>query len=129
MFAMIVGPGEVDARLRGQPAQADRRRISRLRRVVTSRVLSMLLRPQLPRWLAGVVLPRALGSTRRVQAPQRFSGRSSIPTPTPSGGPARRSTSMASFQAADLWADAAEPDTEVRVDLYGPYLQPYRGQL
>ena len=27
------------------------------------------------------------------------------------------------FQADDLWGDAAEPDTEVRVDLYESYLE------
>lgn len=28
------------------------------------------------------------------------------------------------FEPTDLWGDAAEPDTETRVDLYEPYLEP-----
>src|SRR5262249_40924770 len=66
-------PGEVDARLAGQPVQVSGRRGSPIRRGLTSRALRLLLRPQLPRWLVSGALPRVLGTTRKAPEPQRFS--------------------------------------------------------
>ena len=28
------------------------------------------------------------------------------------------------FEAAELWGDRAEPNTEVRIELFEPYLEP-----
>jgi nitrile hydratase subunit beta len=63
--------GELDARLAGRSAGAHPRPLSALRRAATSRALRLVLRPQLPRWVAGA-LPRVLGAERRAPAPQRF---------------------------------------------------------
>jgi nitrile hydratase subunit beta len=65
--------GEVDARLTGRPAEASGRRGSPVRREVTSRALRLVLRPRLPPWLAGRVLPRMLGTARKAPERQRFS--------------------------------------------------------
>jgi nitrile hydratase subunit beta len=151
-------PGEVDARLTGHPAQASGRRGSPVRREVTSRALRLVLRPRLPPWLAGRVLPRMLGTARKASERQRFSvgdrvrvrdtrapGHTRQPgyvsgkpgivvahlgcTVFPDAHAVGRRTPpqhlyTVAFEGADLWADAAEPGTETRVDLYESYLEP-----
>jgi len=69
----LLGPDEVDARLQGRTARAGPRRISAVRRAATSRALGLLLRPRLPRWVAGRVIPLALSNARFPLARQRFS--------------------------------------------------------
>jgi nitrile hydratase len=150
-------PGEVDARLAGQPAEVSGRRGSPIRRELTSRALRLLLRPQLPRWLVRGVLPWALGATRKAPERQRFSvgdrvrvrdtrapGHTRQPgyvagkpgvvvahlgcTVFPDAHAVGRRTPpqhlyTVAFEPADLWGDGAEPGTEMRVDLYEPYLE------
>jgi nitrile hydratase subunit beta len=64
-------PGEVEARTAGQSAPA-RRRISRSRLKVTSWAVGSLLHPTLPRWYAGRVVPRLLGTSRLALRRARF---------------------------------------------------------
>jgi len=71
--AGYLGPGEVDARLAGHPAEAIGRGASPIRREVTSRVLRLLLRPRLPGWLVGRVFPRIFGNARKAPERPRFS--------------------------------------------------------
>ena len=156
--AGYLGPAEVDARIEGRPAKPGARRASAARREITSRALTALLRPRLPRWLAAYVLPRVLGGARPAFGRPRFRAgdqvqvrdhRASGHTRQPgyvtgkSGvvvgehGSAllpdahavhRRSRPQhlytVAFDATDLWGDAAEPDTEMRVDLFECYLKP-----
>ena len=61
--AGYLAPGEVDARVVGRSAPAGRR-MSRARLAATSRAVRSLLRPTLPRWFAGQVVPRLLGTSR-----------------------------------------------------------------
>ena len=155
--AGLLGPDEVDARLDGRLAPAGPRRISAVRRAVTSRGLRLLLRPQLPRWIAGRVVPLALGNARIPFGRQRFSvgnrvrvrytqapghtrqpayvtgkpgvvvahlGSFVFPDAHAVGRRARpQHLYTVAFDAGDLWGDRAEPGTEVRVDLYEPYLE------
>lgn len=151
-----LGPDEVDARLAGRTAETGPRRISAVRREATSRVLRLLLRPRLPRWLAGRVLPRVLGNRRYALGHQRFSvddqiavrqrtvghtrqpgyvtgkpgvvvarlGSTVFPDAHAVGRRARpQHLYTVAFDAGDLWGAAAEPGTEVRVDLYQSYLE------
>jgi nitrile hydratase beta subunit len=154
--AEFLGPDEVDARLQGRSAQPGPRRISPMRRAVTSRGLSFLLRPRLPRWIAGRVVPLALGNARFPLARQRFSvgdrvrvrdtiavGHTRQPayvTAKPGVIVAHRGSFVfpdvhavgrrarpehlytVAFDGGDVWGESAEPGTEVRVDLYEPYL-------
>ena len=62
--AGYLAPGEVDARVAGRSAPAGRRRMSRARLAATSRAVRSLLHPTLPRWVAGQVVPRLLGTSR-----------------------------------------------------------------
>jgi nitrile hydratase len=155
--AGYLAPDAVDARLAGRTAEAGRRRISPARRAVTSRAFHLLLRPQLPRWLAGRVLPRVLGNARYSLGRQRFSvgdhvrvrgtrapghtrqpgyvtgkpgvvvahlGATVFPDAHAVGRRARpQHLYTIAFDAGDLWADAAEPRTEMGVDLYESYLE------
>jgi nitrile hydratase len=152
-----LGPDEVNARLAGRTVKASGRRVSPIRREVTSRALRLLLRPRLPRWLVGRVIPRVLGSTRKAPQRQRFSvgdrirvrgARAPGHTRQPGYVTGKPGTVVAhlgctvfpdahavgrraqpqhlytiAFDAADLWGDAAEPGTEMRVDLYESYLE------
>jgi nitrile hydratase subunit beta len=154
--AGYLGPDEVGSQLAGRSVSARPRRTSVLRRHATSRALRVLLRPQLPPWLAGM-LARLLGTARRAPQRPRFSvgdhirvrdTRSPGHTRQPgyvTGKPGvvvahlgcavfpdahavgRRAQPQhlytVAFEASDLWGEAAEPDTEVRVDLYEPYLE------
>ncbi|MGH3678504.1 MAG: nitrile hydratase subunit beta [Mycobacterium sp.] len=70
--AGYLAPGEVDARVGGGRAQAGRRRMSRARLAATAKALRSLLRPTLPRWFAGQVLPRLLGTSRPPLRRRRF---------------------------------------------------------
>jgi nitrile hydratase subunit beta len=151
-----LAPGEVDARVAGRSTRAGRR-ISRARLAATSRVLRSLLRPTLPRWFAGQVVPRLLGTSRPALRRKRFAvgdhvrvrGTRAVPytrqpgyvsgkpgvivahlgaTVFPDAKAAGRHALpqhlyTVAFQAADLWSAAAEPGTEVRVDLYETYLE------
>ncbi len=153
----FLGPDEVDARLTGRTAQPGPRCISPVRRAATSRVLRFFLRPQLPCWVAGRVIPLALGNARIPLGRQRFSvgdrvrvrgtrapGHTRQPayvTGKPGVVVAHLGTNVfpdthavgrrgrpqhlytVAFEAADLWGDRAEPGTEMRVDLYEPYLE------
>jgi hypothetical protein len=72
--AGYLGPGEVDARVEGRPAEPGPRRGSRPRLAITSRAVRRSLRPTFPRWFGTHVLPRLLGSSRRLGVrPPRFS--------------------------------------------------------
>jgi nitrile hydratase subunit beta len=71
--AGYLGPGEVDARLADHPPEAIGRRGSPIRREVTWWALRLVLRPRLPGWLVGRVLPRVLGTARKAPERQRFS--------------------------------------------------------
>jgi nitrile hydratase subunit beta len=71
--AGYLGPDEVDARVHGRSAEPGRRRASRARVAVTSRVLRSGLRPTLPRWLCAHVLPRVIGTSRPALRQRRFS--------------------------------------------------------
>lgn len=155
--AGLLGPDELDARLRGRTAQPGPRHISALRRAVTARVLGLLLRPRLPRWVAGRVVPLALGNARFLLARQRFSvGDRILVRETIAAGHTRQPAYVTgkpgvvvehlgafvfpdahavgrrarpqhlytvAFDGADVWGEGAEPGTEVRVDLYEPYLE------
>lgn len=149
--------GEIEARIAGRSAPAPRR-ISRLRLKATSLAVGSLLQPALPRWYAGRVVPRLLGTARpalrrgrfapgqnvRVRAhravpytrqPGYVTGKPGVivarlgATVFPDAKAAGRHALpqhlyTVAFQAADLWGVAAEPGTEVRVDLYESYLEP-----
>ena len=71
--AGYLGPGEIEARLKSRPVQPARRRISRVRAAVASRVLRSILRPRLPRWLCAHLLPRVIGTSRPTVRRRRFS--------------------------------------------------------
>jgi nitrile hydratase len=152
-----LGPGEVDAKVAGRSAGVRPERMSAIRRAATARVMGLLMRPRLPDWVAGRVLPLVLGNARYSPGRQRFSvgsrvrvrdTRASGHTRQPgyvTGKPGvvvahhgctvfadahavgRRARAQhlytVAFDAVDLWADDAEPDTEVRVDLYEAYLE------
>ncbi|MCT7658098.1 nitrile hydratase subunit beta [Mycobacterium deserti] len=155
--AGYLAPGEVDARIDGRAAQAGPRWLSRVRLVALTKGVRSLLRPTLPRWFAGQVLPRLLGTARPALRRQRFSvgdrvrvrGTRAVPytrqpgyvtgkpgvvvahlgaTLLPDAAAVRRHAPphhlyTVAFTAADLWGAAAEPGTEVRVDLYESYLE------
>jgi nitrile hydratase beta subunit len=70
--AEYLAPGEVDARIAGRSAGTGRRRVSRARLAATAAGLHSLSRPTLPRWLAGQVLPRLLGTSRPALRRRRF---------------------------------------------------------
>jgi nitrile hydratase subunit beta len=156
--AGYLAPGEVDARIADRPAPAGRRRVSGVRLAATARILRSSLRPALPGWFAGQVLPRLLGTSRPALRRPRFAtgdrvrvrgARATPYTRQPgyvTGRPGVVAAHLGStllpdavtvgrrawpqhlytvaFQAADLWGEAAEPDNEVRVDLYESYLEP-----
>jgi nitrile hydratase len=153
-----LGPDELDARVAGGSAAAGPRRTSPARRALMSRVLRLMTRPVLPRWLAARVLPLALGGARPTLRRPRFSVHDSVRvraeqapghTRQPgyvTGKPGEIVAHLGShlfpdahavgrracpqhlytvaFRADDLWGDAAEPGTEVRVDLFESYLEP-----
>ncbi len=154
--AGYLAPGEVDARVAGRSTPAERR-ISRARLAATSRLVRSVLRPTLPRWFAGRVVPRLLGTSRpalrrgrftsgdhvrvrRIRAvpytrqPGYVTGKAGVivahlgATVFPDAKAAGRHALpqhlyTVAFQAVDLWGAAAEPGTEVRVDLYETYLE------
>ena len=154
--AGYLAPGEVDARVAGRSTPSERR-ISRVRLAATSRLVRSLLRPTLPRWFAGQVVPRLLGTSRPALRRRHFAvgdhvrvrGTRAVPyTRQPGYATGKPGVIVAhlgatvfpdakaagrhalpqhlytvAFQAADLWGDAAEPGTEVRVDLYETYLE------
>jgi nitrile hydratase beta subunit len=69
--AGYLAPGEVESRIAGQSAPAARR-LSRARLAATSRAVRSLLRPTFPRWFAGQVVPRLLGTSRPALRRRRF---------------------------------------------------------
>jgi nitrile hydratase subunit beta len=71
--AGFLGSDEVDARVAGHPPEAIGRRGSPIHREATSRALRLVLRPRLPGWLVGRVLPLILGTARKAPQRQRFS--------------------------------------------------------
>jgi nitrile hydratase len=71
--AGYLAPGELDARVQGRTAQPGRRRGSRARLAITSRVMRAFLRPTLPRWVCTYVLPRLIGTSRPALRRQCFS--------------------------------------------------------
>ena len=152
-----LGPDELDARIVNHPAAAGHRRPLRTLVAANARLLRAMLRPVLPRWIAGQVLPRVLGNSRpalrrprfavgnrvRVRAP-RAPGHTRQPgyvTGKPGVVVAHLGSTLfpdahavgrralpqhlytVAFDGGDLWGDAAEPGTEVRVDLYESYLE------
>jgi len=116
-----------------------------------------VLRPTLPRWYAGQVVPRVLGTSRPALRRARFTpgdhvrvrdarakpytrqpgyvtgkpgvivahlGATVLPDAIAAGRHAMpQHLYTVAFQAEDLWGGAAEPHTEVRVDLYESYLE------
>jgi nitrile hydratase subunit beta len=68
-----LGPDEIDARLAGRHAAPGPRRGSRLRLVLTSRALELLMRATLPPWVCAQLLPRLLGTARPATRRRRFS--------------------------------------------------------
>jgi nitrile hydratase subunit beta len=70
--AGYLAPGEVDARAAGRSGPAGHRRVSRARLAATSRLVRTLLHPTLPRWFAGQVVPRLLGTSRPTLRRARF---------------------------------------------------------
>lgn len=156
--AGYLGSDEVDARVDGRSAESGRRRASRARLAVTSRVMRPLLRPTLPRWLCAYVLPHVMGTSRPALRRRRFSvgdrirvrgerapgytrqpgyvsGKSGVITAhlgatlfPDAYAVGRRVRAQhlytVAFEGSDLWGDAADAGTEVRVDLYEPYLEP-----
>jgi nitrile hydratase subunit beta len=155
--AGYLAPGEVDARTAGRSAPAAERRVSRARLAATSRAVRSLLRPTLPRWFAGQVIPRLLGTSRPALRRRHFATGDSVRVRGTRAAPYTRQPGYVTgkpgvivahlgatvfpdaktvgrhampqhlytvaFQAADLWGVAAEPGTEVRVDLYESYLE------
>jgi nitrile hydratase beta subunit len=155
--AGYLGADEVDARLEGRPAQPGRRRGSRVRLAVTSRLIRSGLHPVLPRWLCAHVLPRVFGGSRPALRSQRFAIGDRVRVRTEQAAGHTRQPGYVSgkpgvitahlgatlfpdahsvgrrvrpvhlytvaFDGSDLWGDGAELDTEVRVDLYEPYLE------
>jgi nitrile hydratase subunit beta len=156
--AEYLGPDEVDGRVEGRRAAPGRRKGSRLRLAVASRVMRSGLRPRLPRWLCAHVLPRVFGASRppfrrrrfaigervRVRAEQApghtrqpgyVTGKPGViaahlgATLFPDARAADRRVRpqhlyTVAFDGGDLWGQADEGNTEVRVDLYEPYLEP-----
>ena len=154
--AGYLAPGEVDARVAGPSAPAGRR-MSRARLAATSRAVRSLLRPTLPRWIAGRVLPRVLGTSLPALRRRRFAvgdhvrvhgARATPYTRQPGYVTGKPGVIVAdvgatvfpdakavgrhalpqhlytvAFRSADLWGAAAEPGTEVYVDLYESYLE------
>ena len=150
-------PGEVDARVAGRPATAARRRISRVRLAATSSAVRSLLRPTLPRWFAGQVVPRLLGTSRPALRRRQFALGDRVRVRSTRAVPYTRQPGYVTgkpgvivahlgatvfpdaktvgrhalpqhlytvaFEGADLWGAAAEPGTEMRVDLYETYLE------
>lgn len=156
--AGLLGSDEVGARLDGRGAEAGPRRVSAIRCAATSRGLRLLLRPRLPGWVAGRVIPLALGNARVPLGRQRFSVGDRVRvrdrqapghTRQPSYVTGKPGVVVAhlgayvfpdahavgcrakpqhlytvAFDAGDLWGANAELGTEMRVDLYEPYLEP-----
>lgn len=72
--AGYLGPGEVDARIEGTPAAAQpgRRRGSRVRLSLTSRLMRVMQRARYPRWVSAHVLPHVFGASRPALRRPRF---------------------------------------------------------
>jgi nitrile hydratase subunit beta len=155
--AGYLAPGEVDARTAGRSAPAGRRHMSRARLAATSRLVRSVLRPTLPRWFAGQVVPRLLGTTRPALRRRRFTVGDHVKVRGTRAGPYTRQPGYVTgkpgvvvahlgatvfpdaivvgrhalpqhqytvaFQGEELWGDAADPGTEVRVDLFESYLE------
>jgi nitrile hydratase len=151
-------PGDVDARIEGRNGEPPQKRGSRMRLVITSRLMRAGLRPRVPRWLGAHVLPRLFGNSRPALRRRRFAAgdpvrvraqRASGHTRQPGYVTGKRGVITAhlgatlfpdahavgrrarpqhiytvAFEANDLWGERAERDTEIRVDLYEPYLEP-----
>jgi nitrile hydratase beta subunit len=67
-----LGPEEVDARLEGRRGAPGTRATSRIRLAITARVMRAFLRPALPRWIAGRLLPRLIGTARPAIQRRRY---------------------------------------------------------
>ena len=152
-----LGPDELDGHIANHPAAAGHRRPFRALVIANTRLLHAILRPVLPRWLAGRVLPRVLGNSRPALRRPRFAvgnrvrvralrapGHTRQPgyvTGKPGVVVAHLGSTLfpdahavgrralpqhfytVAFDGGDLWGEAAEPGTEVRVDLYESYLE------
>ncbi|MEO3760763.1 nitrile hydratase subunit beta [Mycobacterium sp. B14F4] len=155
--AGYLAPGEVDARVAGGSARTGARHQSGTRLALTKRLLRSTLRFPQPRWMAGYVLPRVLGTSRPALRRRRFAIGDRVRVRTTRAVPFTRRPGYVSgkpgvivatlgatvfpdaravgrraspqqlytvvFQGSDLWGAAAEPGTEVRVDLYESYLE------
>lgn len=153
-----LAPGELDARVEGRRVGGARRRVSRARLALTAAAVRSGLRPRLPAWIAGRVLPRLIGNERPALSRPRFAvgtrvrvrheradghtrqpgyvsgrpglitahhGATLLPDAHAVGRRMRpQHLYTVAFAGTDLWGEDAEPDTEVRVDLYEPYLEP-----
>ncbi|MCX6399277.1 MAG: nitrile hydratase subunit beta [Propionibacteriales bacterium] len=150
-------PGEVDARIQGEPPLPGGRHVAKVQTKVAGATLRMIARPTLPRWMAAHLLPRVIGGNRPTLRRPRFkvggavrvrSERIDTHTRQPgyvtgkpgtivgNSGAARFSDERAlgrrskpqyvytvAFAGRDLWGEAAEPDTEVRIELFESYLE------
>jgi nitrile hydratase len=129
---------------------------ARFRRAVANLSIRPMLRPRLPRWFAGRVLPRLLGGSRPTLRNPRFAAGDRVRvraeqaeghTRQPGYVTGRTGTVIAQHSAAlyadahavgrrelqhlytvefagsELWGDDAEPGTEVRIELFEPYLE------
>lgn len=157
VHAGYLGPDEVDARLAGRTAAPGPRRMSPIRRLAISRMMTTIMRPKMPRLLAGYLLPRALTGKKSSPNPNRFSVGDRIRVrSTRADGHTRQPEYITgkpgvivthfgamlfadaravdqeappqhlytvAFDGADLWGDKAEPNTEVRIDLFESYLE------
>jgi nitrile hydratase subunit beta len=155
--AGYLAPGEVDARAAGRSAPAAHRRVSRARLAATSALVRSLLHPTLPRWFAGQVVPRLLGTTRPGLRRKQFAVGDTVRVRGTRATPYTRQPGYVTgkpgvivahlgatlfpdakvvgrhalpqhqytvaFQGTDLWGEAAEAGTEVRVDLFESYLE------
>ena len=155
--AGYLGPDEVDARIERRPGATGRRRGSRARLAITTRLMRAGFRPTIPSWIAAHVLPRVFGTSRPALSSRRFSvgdrirvrpvqadshtrqpgyvtgkpgvvtahlGATLFPDAHAIGRRARPvHLYTVAFEGSDLWGEQAEPGTEVRIDLYEPYLE------
>lgn len=153
----LLGAGEVDARVAGDPAAPGGKRVSGLRVAATARVLRLMLRPRFPRRMVADVFPLVIGTERPALARPRFAVGDPVRVrPARPAGHTRqpgyvtgkhgvvtaylKSTLFpdahaigrrarpqhlytVAFDGTDLWGPEAEPETEIRVDLYEPYLE------
>lgn len=150
-------PGEVQARIDGEPALPGGRRVKKIQTRMAGVAMGMVTQPKMPRWMAAHLMPRIIGGNRMTLRRPRFKVGDAVRvrteriethtrqpgyvsgkpgTITGNSGAARFSDERAlgrrskpqyvytvAFDGRDLWGEAAEPDTEVRIELFESYLE------